>query len=390
MPVPPHFVVIGAGAFGGWTALSLLRGARGPCRVTLVDAWGPGNVLSSSGGETRIIRTTYGSRAVYTAMAAEAMELWRDCSTRWNAGLLHRTGALWLNGQSDDFAKASKATLENAGIPVMWLSPAEIGARFPQFGLEGITSALYEPDAGYLLARRACAHVVDRFVAAGGEFRVSAVMTPVNVAKGRLESLTLEDGSVITADVFVFACGPWLGPMFPDVVGARITSTRQEVTYFDPPKDARSFDARSLPVWLEMGDRVMYGIPANKRHAFKIGDDTPGASFDPTSGDRSAAPGVIDAMRDYMRRRFPQMADAPYAGTEVCQYEATPDSDFIIDRHPDAPDVWIVGGGSGHGFKMGPVVGPLVANAILADTPVDPLFSLARFGANAPTPEKWM
>lgn len=382
--------MIGAGAFGGWIALSLLRhAARGQRRVTLVDAWGPGNVLSSSGGETRIIRTTYGSRAVYTAMAAEAMELWRDCSTRWKASLLHRTGALWLNSQSDDFARASRTTLENAGIPVMWLSPAEIGARFPQFGLEGITSALYEPDAGYLLARRACAHVVDRFVAEGGEFHVNAVATPATLAHRSLKSLTMNDGSVITADVFVFACGPWLGRMFPDVVGARITSTRQEVTYFDTPEGDKSFDASSLPVWLEMGDRVMYGIPGNKRHAFKIGDDTPGVPFDPTCGDRSATPDVIDAMRDYMRRRFPRMANAPYAGTEVCQYEGTPDSDFIIDRHPDAPDVWIVGGGSGHGFKMGPVVGPMVANAILADTPPNPLFSLARFADDVEAPEKW-
>jgi glycine/D-amino acid oxidase-like deaminating enzyme len=388
--VPPHIVVIGAGAFGGWTALSLLRGARGPHRVTLVDAWGPGNVLSSSGGETRIIRTTYGSRTVYTQMAAEAMALWRDCSSRWNAGLLHQTGVLWLNGQSDDFARASKASLEHAGVPAMWLSPGDIAARFPQIGIEGITSALYEPDAGYLLARRACAHVVDRFVAAGGEFRAHAVATPARLTDGSPRSLTLQDGSVITADVFVFACGPWLGAMFPDAVGSRITSTRQEVTYFHAPEGDQSFDCASLPVWLEMGERVMYGIPGNKRHAFKIGDDTPGVRFNPTTGDRSASPAVIDSMRDYMRRRFPRMADAPYAGTEVCQYEATPDSDFIIDRHPDLPDVWIVGGGSGHGFKMGPVVGPMVADAILEDRSPNPLFSLARFGANVETPEKWI
>lgn len=382
--------MIGAGAFGGWTALSLVRHqAPGRRQVTLVDAWGPGNVLSSSGGETRIIRTTYGSRATYTQMAAQAMELWRECSSRWKAGLLHRTGVLWMNSSSDDFARASKTTLEDAGIPVMWFSPGDIRDRFPQIGLEGITSALYEPDAGYLLARRACAHVVDRFVASGGEFRVSAVATPVNVADRPLKSITMQDGSVITADAFVFACGPWLGAMFPDVVGTRISSTRQEVTYFDTPEADRSFDSRSLPVWLEMGDRVMYGIPGNRRHAFKIGDDTPGASFDPTAGDRSPTPGVIDAMRDYMRRRFPRMAGAPYLGTEVCQYEATPDSDFIIDRHPYAPDVWIVGGGSGHGFKMGPVVGPMVANAILGDASPDPMFSLARFGNGASAPDKW-
>src|SRR3954447_24784826 len=89
----PHIAVIGAGAFGGWTALYLLRqGAH----VTLLDAWGPGNSRASSGGETRVIRGTYGPNQPYTKMAARAAQLWNENEKRWNMKLIHRTGVLWM------------------------------------------------------------------------------------------------------------------------------------------------------------------------------------------------------------------------------------------------------------------------------------------------------
>jgi glycine/D-amino acid oxidase-like deaminating enzyme len=382
----PHIVVIGAGAFGGWTALSLLRqrpGGRG-C-VTLIDAWGPGHPRSSSGAETRVIRTTYGKRPVYARMAAEALKRWREYDTQWEAGLMHTTGVLCLNGRAEDFAKASHAALADAGIAVEWWSPKDIARRYPEIGLEGISSALFEPDAGYLHASRACAHVVERFVAEGGTYQTGAAASPIRITE-RGRALQMHAGVAIAADRFVFACGPWLGSLFPELLGSRIRSTRQEVVYFEPPAGDRSFDASNLPVWFEMGDRVMYGIPANSRHAFKIGDETPGEPFDPTSGDRTGTPWFIAAVRNYMRRRFPLMADAACVSTGVCPYECTSDADFIIDRHPGADNVWIVGGGSGHGFKMGPVIGPMVADAILNDTPIDPMFGLARFNASGKAP----
>ena len=373
----PHIVVIGAGAFGGWTALSLL-GRKAGVRVTLIDAWGPGHSKSSSGSETRIIRTTYGSRAVYTRMAAEAMKRWLDYDAQWNTGLVRKTGALCLNGGKEDYARVSQAALVDQGLAAEWWSPKDIARRYPDIGLDGISSALFEPEAGYIHASRACVHVAERFVAEGGTYFAGAAASPVRITE-RGHALQMHAGVAIEADVFVFACGPWLGSLFPELLGSRIRSTRQEVAYFEPPAGDRSFDAANLPVWVEVSDRVMYGIPANSRHAFKIADETPGEPFDPTTGDRSGSPWFIAAMRNYMRRRFPRIADATCVSSEVCQYECTADADFIIDRHPGADNVWIVGGGSGHGFKMGPVIGPMVADAILSDTSIDPMFGLARF-----------
>jgi glycine/D-amino acid oxidase-like deaminating enzyme len=242
-----HIVVVGAGAFGGWTALTLSR--RG-ARVTLIDAWGPGHVRASSGGETRVIRAGYGARAVYTRMAVRALALWLDHDARYGRGLFRQTGALWLAPRRHGFARDTVATLEAEGVAVRVLSPAEAARRYPAFDLTGIGDVLLEPDAGYLLARRACEHVVECFVAAGGEYRLAAATSPARLSGSMLR---LDDGQSLDADAFVFACGPWMGTLFPDVIGRRIQSTRQEVFYIGTPAGDRRFHDDTLPVWVELG-----------------------------------------------------------------------------------------------------------------------------------------
>jgi glycine/D-amino acid oxidase-like deaminating enzyme len=371
-------VVIGAGAFGGWTALELRR--RG-ARVTLMDAWGPGNARASSGGETRVIRATYGTRAIYTKMAVRAIALWRAHDERWQRGFFRPTGALWMFGRDDSFGRASAAALRAAGMPIEELTPSDAAKRFPQIAFDDtIHSALWEPVAGYLFARRACEYVVERFVAEGGEYRQAAVRTPVAV-DGTLKTIALDDGTTIAADQFVFACGPWLGKFFPDVIGDRVKPTRQEVYYFGTPAGDDRFNDPKMPVWVDYRERLMYGIPGNANRGFKVADDTPGPTFDPTSGPRDATPAGILAARAFLKQRFPPLADAPLLGSEVCQYEASPDAHFIVDRHPRASNAWIAGGGSGHGFKMGPAFGEMLAQCVLGTATPDPQFALARLSA---------
>lgn len=361
-----NVAVIGAGAFGGWTALTLQR--RG-AQVTLVDAWGAGNPRSSSGGDTRVIRATYGSHAIYTAMAARAARLWRDFGAE-AAGLLRSTGVLWMFGRDDAFGRASASALRAVDLKIDELSPREAAARFPQIAFDGIESVLWEPDAGYLFARRACAQVLDRFVAEGGVHRQMAVPAPVDVKR-----------LPFAADAVVFACGPWLGELFPDVIGDRVSATRQEVYYFGTPGGDARFEDPAMPVWLDCSDRVIYGVPGNGGRGFKIADDTPGPPFDPTHGDRRVSASGVASARAFVARRFPALAGAPLVGSEVCQYESTPDSHFIIDRHPAAANVWLAGGGSGHGFKMGPAIGELLAACIVDGATPDRQFALTRFAA---------
>ncbi|HXW92077.1 MAG TPA: FAD-dependent oxidoreductase [Terriglobales bacterium] len=368
--------VIGAGAFGGWTALQLRR--RG-ARVTLLDAWGPGNSRSSSGGESRILRAAYGPDQPYTRMAARATQLWREHEQRWRIRLLYPAGVLWMVSEGDDqFERASLPFLEEAGIRYEELSPREMSRRWPQVNFEGVRWGMHEPEGGFLRARLACQAVVEGFLAEGGEFRQVAVL-PNHLESGCRDGVLLSDGSRLIADRYIFACGPWLGKLFPETIGNLIRPTKQQVFFFGTPLGDDRFSEGKLPVWADHGQRFLYGMPAGDGRGFKIADDTQGPPFDPTEGERSVSAEALELAREFLGFRFPAMRHAPLVETRVCQYENTPDHHFIIDRHPNQESAWIVGGGSGHGFKHGPALGELVAELIREEREPDPSFRLARF-----------
>jgi len=376
MKTKPHIAVIGAGAFGGWTALYLLR--RG-ARVTLVDAWGPGNSRASSGGETRVIRGTYGPNQPYTKMAARAAQLWKENEKRWNLKLMHQTGVLWMVTAGDDhFERESLPLLRDAGIAYQELPVREMAKRWPQINLEAVHWGIYEPEGGFLTARIACQAVLDGFLAEGGAYRQAAVAQPD--LDGKWEGLSLSDGSKLEADQYVFACGPWLGKMFPETIGSRIRPTKQDVFFFGAPAGDERFTAAKMPVWADHREHFIYGIPGNDGRGFKVADDTRGPEFDPTSGERTVSAEGLKTICDYIAFRFPALKDAPLLESRVCQYENSRDNNFIIDRHPGRKNVWLLGGGSGHGFKHGPALGELVAEWVLEQKDPDALFRLARFG----------
>jgi glycine/D-amino acid oxidase-like deaminating enzyme len=377
--------VVGAGAFGGWTALHLLRSGA---RVTLVDAWGPGNSRASSGGETRVIRAGYGPDRIYVESVARALELWRENQKRWNRHLFHEIGALWLLGDDDRFVTLSQPFIKAAGLPCDVLTVQQAAAKYPQINFDGVRWAFFEHQAGFLLARQGCQAVLEAFEQEGGTFRIAAVPAPVPsaAAGSSLTRLALDSGEAVEADAFVFACGPWLPRLFPDVLGKLIGPTRQEILYFGTPSgDTRYTDVGMCP-WLappsrdrEGIERFFYGIPGNEARGFKVADDTRGPAFDPTTGDRTPSREGIERARDYMSFRFPGLAGAPLVEARVCQYEESKDGHFILDRHPALDNVWLVGGGSGHGYKHGPALGERVAQMVLGQRPVEPFFSLERF-----------
>ena len=177
-------------------------------------------------------------------------------------------------------------------------------------------------------------------------------------------------GEILDADHYVFALGPWLGKVFP-FLATKITPTRQEVFFFGTPAGDVRFTEEQLPTWIDGGKYPFFGVPGNHWRGFKIADDTRGPIIDPSTMEREISEEKLDAARAYLRMRFPAMAGSPLLESRVCQYENSTDHNFILDRHPEAENVWIVGGGSGHGFKHGPVMGEMVANAVL-DTKAPP------------------
>jgi sarcosine oxidase len=378
----PNVVVVGAGAFGGWTALHLLeRGAR----VTLLDAWGPGNSRASSGGETRIMRCTYGPDQPYTELAARSLKLWRKYEKRWNEKFLHPAGVLWMVSSHDDaYERGSLPVLRDAKVEVSELSTATMKKRWPQIDFSDVHWGIFEPACGYLDARASCEAVVGAFVKQGGAYRQIAVLAG-EPEGAPLRELRLSDDSRIMADRYVFACGPWLGKLFPEALGKLIQPTKQDIFFFGPPAGDARFDDRHLPVWGDHGERFFYGIPGSDRRGFKVADDTRGKPFDPTSGERVVSQATLKRVREYVDSRFPAMKGAPLIETRVCQYEQTPDSDFIVDRHPKMSNAWILGGGSGHGFKHGPALGEMTADLVLKDGEPRKDWQLNRFSKTSKT-----
>jgi sarcosine oxidase len=190
-----------------------------------------------------------------------------------------------------------------------------------------------------------------------------------------ISSVKTRAGEEFEADVFVFACGAWLGKIFPDVLGDRIFPTRQEIYFFGIPAGDSRFSPAALPTFLFQGDET-YGMPDIEARGFKIALDRHGPRVDPDTQSRVVTEAAADEVRKYVAGRFPALRDAPIVETRVCQYENTSNGDFLIDRHPDAENLWFVGGGSGHGFKHGPAVGEYVAKRILKGAAGEPRFSL--------------
>ena len=370
-----HIAVIGAGAFGGWTAHHLLKKGYD---VTLLDVFGPGNSRASSGGDSRVIRGIYGEDKIYVDLVARSFKLWKRYQKQWQKSLYFPTGALWFFQVDDTYAQKSLPIVNQAGLKSEQLSKKEVEKKFPQIDLNGLKSFYFEHEAGYLPARHCCQVVLENFVKRGGEYKQLAV-EPGKILNNKLTELILSDGSKLNADSYVFACGPWLSKIFPNALKDIITPTRQEVFFFGTPYGDSSLFESNMPVWVDFGKKIWYGIPGADWRGFKVADDTRGAEFDPTSGDRTASETGLESARNYLAKRFPSMKDAPLLESRVCQYENSPDGNYIIDKHPEAENTWVIGGGSGHGFKLGPALGEFVADRVIGNKRIDPFFALSRF-----------
>jgi monomeric sarcosine oxidase len=364
--------VIGAGVFGAWTAWHLAR--RGQ-RVALIEAYGAAHSRASSGGETRIIRMGYGADEIYTRWSQRSLVQWKELfAARSQETLFQETGVLWLSGGDDARLRQTAATLTRCGVPFEQMEVMALEKRFPQIGLAGITEGLLEPHSGALMARRAVAAVVEEAIRLGAEYRCAQVLRPTG--SGRVHQVATNHGEKIAAGQFVFACGPWLGKVFPDILGPRIFPSRQEVFFFGVPAGDVRFAPPALPTFLFQGDES-YGMPDLESRGLKIALDRHGERADPDTQSRIVSASAIKEIRQYVARRFPALRDAPIVETRVCQYENTSNGDFLIDRHPEMENVWFAGGGSGHGFKHGPAIGEYVTGQLLDGGAAEARFSLA-------------
>ncbi|HVN82030.1 MAG TPA: FAD-dependent oxidoreductase [Terriglobia bacterium] len=364
--------VVGAGVFGAWTTHHLRRGGKS---VVLLDGYGPANSRASSGGESRVIRCSYGDVEFYSRWAQRSLTMWQELFARTGQHLFYQTGVLMMARADDPLSSKSLETLGKLGVRHERLSRTDLENRYPQITFGPVTWAIYEPESGAILARRAVQALVEATVKSGVDYLPEAAISPQG--KGKLDHVTTRGGATIIADSFVFACGPWLPKVFPAVLEGRIYSTRQEVFFFGVAAGDRRFAPPQMPVWIDFGSEI-YGLPDLENRGFKVALDRHGPPFDPDTSQRVTTAEDLAAVREYIAGRFPALKSAPVVETRVCQYENTSNGDFLIDRHPDFDNVWLIGGGSGHGFKHGPALGEYVAARVSGEEKtVDRRFSLA-------------
>jgi len=359
----PDVVVVGAGAFGGWTAWYLRRAGA---RVTLVDMLGPGNSRSTSGDETRGVRSSYAERVSWIRWANEAAARWRSWDEQWadrtGIRLFFQAGDVILRPAMDGWLRQTLDNWQLLGVPHERITPDEVRYRWPQISVEGMTEAAFETNAGVVRSRRACESVAAAFLRAGGSQLISRV-APGRRAGSRLEDVTLQDGGRLAGGRFVFACGPWLPKVLPEAMRNRLRTPLGYVFYYGTPPGDPRFTHPAMPSWNIPGVTGWPGLPVDNR-GFRVrtGGRPP---MDPDLSERWIDAPFHDRPRQVLRDRFPALADAPLLETRACHYESSVDRNFIVDRHPGLDNVWIAGGGSAEGFKFGPVIGEYIADRVL-------------------------
>ena len=341
--------VVGAGIFGSSLARRL---ALDGWQVRLYERHEPGHERAASGDESRLIRYAHGADAWYTRSAWRARQLWRELEAEAGRELFRECGVVWFARSDDGWEAQSEAVLRQEGVPVERLA-AEEGARlFPSFEPGDLRFLLWEPQAGVLRAAHATRAMADSARRAGVEV-IAETAEP-----GRLE-----------ADVVVWACGAWLASLFPDVVALRVT--RQDLFYLECDS---AWDAGRVPAWVDY-DRSIYGV-GRIEHGFKIAPDLEGPPFDPESGERTPDPRNEAVARAYAEERFPALVGAPLAFSRVCPYSLTPDTHFLLAPHPELDGNWLLGGGSGHGFKHGPALAEYAARVVAGEEAPEERFGL--------------
>jgi sarcosine oxidase len=351
-------IVVGAGTFGASLAWHL---ARASVAVTLIDQFEPGDPRATSGGESRLYRCSHGGAVDYTLSARRARELWREVEAETGADLLVENGVSWFAHREDGWEAHSERTLRAQGIPVERLDVSEVAPWFPSFAGDDLAFVVHEPEAGAIRAARA----VQALVTAG---KAQGVRLKQGRATPHGRYVEMEDGARLEAGVVIWCCGGWLRQLFPGLIDLRVT--RQELYFFDGVPEWTD-----APGWVDY-DLAAYGTGDVDGLGVKVAPDIEGPALAPDDVLPAASPEGEAAARDYARTRFPALADAPLRGSKTCRYELTPDSNFIAAEHPAEPGVWIVGGGSGHGFKHGPALAERVAAALQGGEALPDAFGL--------------
>ena len=349
-------IVIGTGSMGSATAYEFAR--RGQ-RVLALDQFDVPNVLGASVGDTRIIRLAYAEHPNYVPLLRRSYELWRDLEKVADEQLLFITGGVDAGTESSDTIKGSLRSCREHALPHEFMSGVDINRRFPGYRLPSEMVAVYQPDGGFLMSERCVVAHVNAALAHGAEVHGRERVLAWDVGSGRV-MVTTGQGRY-EAGSLVLTTGPWTPAIVSDV--AQFVVAERQVLLWAQPRRPEYFEPPRFPIFnMEAPEGRYYGFPVHHVPGFKIGKyHHRHESVAAESVDRDCHPEDEAVLREGIRRYFPD-ADGPTLAMKVCMFANTPDGHFLIDQHPDAANVIIAAGFSGHGFKFCGVVGEIAVD----------------------------
>jgi len=366
----PDVIVVGLGAMGGAIAYHL--GRRG-LRVLGLDRHVPPHSHGSSHGRTRVIREAYFEHPVYVPLVQRAFALWRDLESETGADLIRVTGAVMLGAPGSSAVQGSLRSAVEHGLPHEQVTAAEVLRRFPALRPDPGMVGIWEPGAGALAVEACVAAHLGAAGAEGAELRFDEPVISWRADAGGAEVTTARGR--YAAGAVVLAAGAWMPGLAPELP---LQVERQVQLWFRPAARPEFFRPDRCPVflWELEGGELFYGLP-DFGDGVKCARHHGGETTTSDRVDRHVRAADVDEVRGFLRRHLPA-ADGPAVEGTVCLYTNTPNGHFLIDRHPEHPNVWLVSACSGHGFKFAPVVGERVAAWVATGAPHPELAAFRR------------
>jgi monomeric sarcosine oxidase len=368
--------VIGLGTMGTFASLELAR--RGLSVVGL-DQFAPPHGRGSHSGDTRVFRTAYAEHPDYVPLALRAAVLWRELGLQRGAPLLHSAGMLSLGPPDAPLLAGARESAAAYGLAIENLSHSQVRSRFSVFAIPNAWEGVLESAAGWIDVDAALCYGLESASRAGADLRINTHVEDWSATGDRFAVQT-SAGTFMAARLIVTA-GAWANRILADLE-LPLTVLRKILVWIDPLRDC------DLPVFASARD-FFYGFPNIGGQGVKLGihwsDGPPAADPDEAQPDVSAAEvrPVIEAAAELLPSLTGPLPDAfgRVLRARSCLYTMTPDEHFVIDRHPEHPNLAFAAGFSGHGFKFAPAIGEVLADLALTGTTVLPVefLGLSRF-----------
>lgn len=369
-------IVIGAGINGVAAAIELKK--RGHA-VILVDPGPLPHPLAASTDISKAVRAAYGADEDYTELAERSIKLWRKWNEEFGVELYHQTGVMFVRCREmkpGDFEYESFKMLQRRGRKVERMNSAQLWKRFPAWNPELFQDGFLEIEAGYAESGRVVAALVERAQAVGVQLRQSSRFSHLSEGDGRANGIVLDNGERIAGDRVVMTVGAWTPYLLP-FTKKFFRASGQPVFHLKPPQPDLFAPGRFPVFGADITTTGYYGFPLNRDGIVKIANHGPGREMSPESTERTVTSEDEGNLRKFLTWAFPALAKAPIVYTRVCMYCETHDGNFWVAPDPEREGLVIAAGDCGHGFKFGPVLGEIIADAV--EEKPDPLLEKFRW-----------